>query len=181
MNRTAIIGGALALFIVLGIGGYFAFKRMHTVQAPPSSGGGTVFPGSGDANGGTNGTGPLRTISTSDGGKTAVEDFTAKPGVIQDPNVPGQYDLAGGSSPDASTAYHIFYQSEDDYFGIALYKEPLGQTRRQAEQDLISKLGIPQARMCALNYVVAPGPGVNDAYAGQNLGFSFCPGAVKLP
>ncbi|MGE5541392.1 MAG: hypothetical protein ACM3TU_03930 [Bacillota bacterium] len=180
MNRVVIIVMGVVLLVIVSIAGFLLLQRSKITSSSTDTSG-TVFPGSDSTNGGGNGTTPLRTVSTSNGSAMAVKDFTTEEGVIQDPNVPDQYDLAGGAAPTSDTAYQIFYQKEDDYFGITLYHEPLGEVRHQAEQDLMNKLGIGQNQMCALNYVVAPGPGVNDAYAGQNLGFSFCPGAVKLP
>jgi hypothetical protein len=178
MKKTILIVAAIVLIITGAVAIYFFFRS--TTGAPPPQDGGTVFPGSGTVDGGTGST-PQRTVQTYDHHPLATADFTKASGVITDPNVPGQYDLAGGANADASTPYQIFYQSTDDYFGITLYHEPLGQTRRDAEQKLMNMLGITQEQMCTLSYVVAPGPGVNDSYAGENLGFSFCPGAVALP
>lgn len=122
-----------------------------------------------------------KTIKLYDGSTLVVRDFTKDVSVQKDPYVPGQYDLVGGVSPDASTPYQVFYDTQDDYFGITIFKEPLGQNRLLAEQKLQAALGISQDAMCKLSYVIAPGPGVNDLYAGKNLGFSFCPGATQLP
>jgi hypothetical protein len=35
--------------------------------------------------------------------------------------------------------------------------------------------------MCSLNYYLGTDQGVNPYYAGEELGFSFCSGAVDLP
>ena len=41
-------------------------------------------------------------------------------------------------------------------------------------------LGISESDMCRLSYMVSVPNRVNTIYAGQNLGFSFCMGAVAL-
>lgn len=174
MNKWFIIGGAVVI-LLLGVGGYFFFHKTPTVVAP---GGDTTLP----SGGAVTLPGPTRSFIASDGkNHVTAHDFTLDTDVVVDPNVPDQYDLAGGIYADQSTSYQIFYQTTDDYFGITLYKEPLKATRAAAELELKARLGISEADMCKLNYVVAPGPGVNEAYAGENLGFSFCPGAIKLP
>jgi len=49
------------------------------------------------------------------------------------------------------------------------------------ERDLMAKLGITEDAMCQLNYMVSVPYWVNEYYAGESLGFSFCPGATQLP
>lgn len=66
-------------------------------------------------------------------------------------------------------------------FILSINKEPFGDTRKRAEAALRSKLGLTNAELCKLSVVVSTNPGANDLYKGQNLGLSFCPGAVALP
>lgn len=174
MTKWLVIGGVVV--IILAAIAFF-FLRPHTSPANPGTTGGTTLPSSGQVTV----TGPTRTVQTSDKKTLSVHDFSQDTDVQTDPNIPGQYFLAGGVFADQTTPYQVFYQSDDDYFGITLYHEPLKATRAAAEIELMNRLGISKDDMCRLNYVVAPGPGVNDAYAGENLGFSFCPGATKLP
>jgi len=180
MKRIAILFVTILIVLLLIAAGFF-FLRKTPAQSP--GGTGTTFPGSGTqgTGGSTGGSASLKTITTYDHKSLSVNDFTKDASVQADPNVQGQYDIAGGVTPTASTAYQIFYQTTDDYFGITLYKEPLGQNRIAAENQLMQKLGITKEAMCSLSYDVSPGPGVNTAYDGKNLGFSFCPGAVQLP
>ena len=100
---------------------------------------------------------------------------------------PGYYYLGyhyanGTSDPTASNdpPYLIEYISTTQYFNISLLHEPLGQIRQQAEQYLMAHTGLTQNQMCQIKYMVSVPSSVNQVYAGTNLGFSFCPGAVQL-
>jgi hypothetical protein len=180
MNKTLLIGGIVALLVIVVVVGYLFFSPSKPLLSPGS----VTFPGGGATpigSGGAGGTGKFKTILTYDKKELSVHDFTQDAGVVADPNIPGQYDIAGGVTPTSSTPYQIFYQTTDDYFGITLYHEPLSASRAAAENELLRILGVSKEALCTLSYVVAVGPGVNDAYAGKNLGFSFCPGATKLP
>ncbi|MDB5237357.1 MAG: hypothetical protein JWL88_459 [Parcubacteria group bacterium] len=182
MKKTVIIIGVILLIACLASGGYLLFRAFSSnpnLQVATST---NPFA---DVQGGTGvastNTIPTKTIKLYNGDSLVVKDFTKDSTVIKDPYVAGQYDIAGGADVNASTPYQIFYNTQDDYFGITLFKEPLGQNRMSAEQKLLNTLGVSQDALCKISYVVAPGPGINDLYAGKNLGFSFCPGAVKLP
>ncbi|MFH1178114.1 MAG: hypothetical protein V1711_00085 [bacterium] len=91
------------------------------------------------------------------------------------------YEGVSDSTVTNNPPYIITYISATQYFNIALLQEPIGTTRLASEQFLISNLGISQNQMCQLNYMVSVPDRVNSQYAGKNLGFSFCPGATKLP
>ena len=187
MNRTALVALIIAAVVIIA-GGLWFF-----LSPGPSTGGqqtGTstpLFPegGANSGNGqGNNLANTGTTVVSNDGGQPiTTRDCLDDPGVIHGPyNTPGYDILVGTSDPSApNPPYEIDYTARDQSFGIALYQEPLGQYRITAEQDLMTRLGISEADMCRLNYVIAAGPGVNDAYSGKNLGFSFCPGATPLP
>ena len=110
-----------------------------------------------------------------------VEDFSAT--AVPDQNDKNTSYLAGENVQGviAGTPYVIEFVDSDQSFTVALMREPLSATRRQAESDLMQKLGITTQEMCGLRYVVLVSFDVNEGYAGRNLGFSFCPGAVRLP
>jgi hypothetical protein len=123
---------------------------------------------------------PVKTMQTND----VLKD----PATVQDPINPGYYYLgyhAYEGVPDATATntppYIIEYISATHYFNIELLQEPIGLQRREAEQYLMAHLGISQAQMCQLNYMLSVPNSVNSQYAGENLGFSFCPGATVLP
>jgi hypothetical protein len=130
----------------------------------------------------------LTTLKALDGTILMVRDFLRASTTGEYPNV-GYYYLgyhtASAGVVDATATdnppYLISYISATQYFNIALLQEPLGAIRSDAEQFLMTDLGISQDEMCRINYMVSVPDRVNSLYAGKNLGFSFCPGAVKLP
>lgn len=130
--------------------------------------------------GGTTGITQTMPISLADGSSIQVADFTKDPETQTTPNIPGHYFISGGIGT-ANIPYSIFYVTSDQSFTISLLQEPIGQMRQEAEQELMQKLDIDEATMCQLRYTVLVSNDVNATYAGHNLGFSFCPGAVVLP
>ncbi len=120
-------------------------------------------------------------VATIEGGTVSVQDFKATPQVATTPDIPGMYILAGGTDPTKTGApYSIFYLESDQSFTISLFAEPIGEVRKQAEQDLLKQLGIPQNTACGLRYQVLVPYRINSFYSGKNLGFSFCSGATPL-
>lgn len=74
-----------------------------------------------------------------------------------------------------------FYGGSDSSIFITLLAKPLEKSRMDAEQALLSKLGIDKAAACRLNVVLNTVSWVDEAAAGPNYGLSFCPGALPLP
>ncbi len=121
-------------------------------------------------------------VASASGGSLVVHDFTKDSRVVVDPHNAGHYHLAGGAGLDQVDApYLIVYVASDQSFTISLEKEPLSQTRLDAEAYLMQMLGISKRDMCLLRYSVLVPNDVSEIYSGKNLGFSFCPGAVVLP
>lgn len=122
------------------------------------------------------------------GGFVQTLDFINDPATAKDPINPDYYYLGyhvneGKSDPTATDnpPYIITYISTTHYFNIALFQEPIGIVREEAQQYLMTHLGITQSQMCQLDYMVSVPWRVNQIYSGKNLGFSFCPGATALP
>ncbi len=124
------------------------------------------------------------------GGEITTLDFINNGVTVEDVQNPGEYYLAGdvgycledGTCPASapSDEYVIGYNSKDTAFIIVL-KEPLGQAREHAGSFLQETLGITKEKMCELKYYISTTSYINEQYAGKNLLFSFCPGAVVLP
>lgn len=117
-------------------------------------------------------------------GTSTSSDFLSNPAVTPDTNNPGYYFV--GAAPSAGhqigdQPYQITYIAETKYFNITLTQEPLGESRQKAEAYLMQLLQASKSQLCTLNYAVYAPNDVNSQYAGQNLGFSSCPGAVQLP
>jgi hypothetical protein len=187
MNRAAIITVVVAVLLLVG-GGYFFFKLI-TPTAPDTAGGTdssglsdvpyvpyqTQTPGSAGS-GSSDGSGTTVTLRT--GEAVQVNAFKNSRETKEDPSNPGHYYLTGADTLSAS--YTILFTEGDQSFNITLLQEPIGTTRAQAEQKLLQILGISQADACYLRYRVGVPYGINPVYAGNNLGFSFCPGATQL-
>lgn len=128
-------------------------------------------------------------LATSNNTNILVKDFLTSRETAKDPMNPGIYYLGNhiyqGVKEGTATndpPYIIEYIEATDYFNIVLYKEPLGATRKLAEQYLIRQLGITESDACGLRYLLGVPNWVNPFYAKiNNLGFSFCPGATPLP
>lgn len=127
-------------------------------------------------------------VAGASGESIQTSNFINDPATAKDPINSGYYYLGyhvNEGVPDATATdnppYVIEYISATQYFNIALLQEPIGQVRKDAQQYLISHLGISQSQMCQLNYMVSVPWSVNQQFTGRNLGFSFCPGATHLP
>lgn len=173
----------LGVIVIAGLVIYLLMpaKPKPVVQPPSLPGAGTNTP-----QGSTSAT--TYTVPISSGLSVATKDFLHDPATVSDPNNPGYYYLGYHQStgPEDTTAtdappYVIEYIAQTHYFNIGLYQEPIGQARHDAEQYLLNTLGISQDAACALKYMVSVPDKVNSYYSGENLGFSFCPGAVQLP
>lgn len=132
------------------------------------------------------------TVKDQTGHEVIVSDFINNGTTIQDRQNKSQYLLAGNlgycdSDPKKCQAapaanFMIYYDTPTNLFSVVLTDEPIGQARSEAENFLMTSLGITQAQMCSLKYLVGVTRYVNEKYAWvDNLGFSFCPGATVLP
>jgi hypothetical protein len=199
MKKTLwIVGGIVAILLVV----WFVILPLISSPVVPSSDetpsgsvslptGGSVVPVDTTSNGSApSGTSQL-TITTSDKSTIITKDFIHNGETVADTVNPGLYQLAGsleycladGTCPSgaATTDFSISFNSKTQFFTIALLAEPIGTVRGSAEQFLISRLGVSPVQACSLQYFIGTPNYVNASYSGKNLGFSFCPGAVKLP
>lgn len=198
MNRRIAIVLLILLAIIIGFA-VFQFTR----PAPASHtatpvGSGTALPGSAQAVFPVSTTsvataiGRTMTITAYGNVPLTVNDFIDNGVTKPDPMNPGRYILAGalGFCPPndtmqcqafPSTDFSVFYDSDTQAFTVGLLAEPLGQSRKEAEQFLLKTLGITQSQLCMTSYYVGTTYEVNPLYDAGNLGFSFCPGATQLP
>jgi hypothetical protein len=127
--------------------------------------------------------------SASDSGNMiTVHDFIHDPATTPDSVNPGYYYLGYHSQQSATDTaatttppYIIEYIASTRAFNISLLSEPIGAARSQAEEYLLNALGISKADACRLDYMISTPYWVNSTFSGENLGFSFCSGATKLP
>jgi|GEM_PF-2860774 len=180
----------IALIVILAFGGFLVYRSLpkDATQVPSGengspfgSGGETIPPpppppGSvGEVPEPSPGT-PLE-VDGADGKKVIVANFKGAPGVYSKQN--GDYLIH--DTGVASTSYEITFYAADESFNVVLFMEPLGLTRKVAEERLMQLLQLGKIDMCRLRYSVYVPIRVSEFYAATNLGFSFCPSAVKLP
>ncbi len=170
----------LAMLIILLIAIFFLFQNKQApVGTNPS---GVNFPSGGLASTSQSGSSGLMNVSDPNSNPIVVNNFIADKTTVTDPVNKGYYYLGYNTfNGETNIPYMIQYIADTKYFNIELLQEPLGTIRVEAENDLMKRLGITQTQMCQLNYTVSTPDSVNSVYASENLGFSFCPGAVQLP
>jgi len=187
MNRNLLILTFITVAVALAIflGWWFLFSTGDALQPSSVQTPGSPF-GMSDASVGTsaNGTG----ISNIEGGGsfTTILDWYGN-SIKVNPFLPasaagqteGEFILTGDTVPEPS--YLIKYVSYTDSFTLVLLKEPIAEVRRAGERYLLNLLGVTEADLCLLRYVVVVPESINGIYAPKgNLGFSFCPGAAQL-
>jgi hypothetical protein len=176
MKKTLIITLVVVLLFVVAGTVFFVVNKKSATSTDGSFG---LLPGSNTALPGGDGQTPRISIKGADGKEIIVKNFLALPETKEDPDNTGYYNL--GYQPNETAPYLISYISPTTFFNIALLQEPIGQSRLKVEAHLLNILGLSKDEMCALNYSISVPNSVNSNYSGMNLGFSFCPGAVKLP
>ncbi|MES2135032.1 MAG: hypothetical protein V4449_02230 [Patescibacteria group bacterium] len=189
-QKTFILAIA-TLVLIVGTGILYFFAQVRTsssVQDSPlgtlpttntQTGGNTSFP--------SNATGQSAIsnkfeIATTEGG-LLVSDFTKAPGVASTTGASFSLSWFPGSTSATSSdnaSYEIYYYPEDTFFIVVILKEPIGEVRRQATDDLKEKLGVSDKELCTLVADVNVPYFVNEFYAGKNIGFPGCTGAVKF-
>lgn len=185
-----VITISIGLLILIGVA-FFLFNVVHKAPQPSPPPGSFTGSINTTQSSGTNPTGsqtntqqnvPQATLMIKDysGTPVLVRDFLHNSNTTQDPVNQGYYHI-GATASDTTASFAISYINDTQFFGIALLREPLSTSRQEAEQYLMQQLGISQDEMCKLNYTMSVSNDVNQYYAGDSFGFSFCPGAMPLP
>jgi hypothetical protein len=185
MNKRIIIGGVAGLLILAGAWYLFSSKQTVTQPQPTSSNQNPFGQPAGDI-GGTNvepsGNVTEKTIQlqTSTGQTVTIPDPTAgKAGSPIDGNT--FYFITSNQETQGANAQFDIVYGTDSSISIGLLKEPLGQSRLASEAKLRQLVPLPDAQLCTLKIAVMVPYQINQFYSAENLGLSFCPGAVKLP
>lgn len=184
MKRTVIVVSIIVFVLIALVAAGIYFLRPAPTATPPNP----TFPSAGGQGGALSQT---MTLTSRSGEPIMVQDFINNGVTERDTINPNQYNLAGKNalcelendcySGAVSDTFDIVYFLDEDAFAIGLTAEPLGAARISAEQFLMKTLGVSQDELCMINYFVTTDVDVSEQYAGADLGFSFCPGAVKLP
>jgi len=124
-------------------------------------------------------------VLKSSSGELTVRNFLTDPRTFSDDVNPGYFQLGyfvDPSSPNAANIpFYIEFTSVTQHFIVSLQQEDIADAREQAEQFLLQHLDVTESELCSLSYTVSVPVRYNSPYTGQNLDFSFCPGAVQLP
>lgn len=174
----AIVAGLL-IFVALVLAGLFFFRTSNETPAPTSSTNNTAPTPSG-SNTVTTGVPqqPSQKVLVPGTDGNPVEVISFLPSTINLSNAGDVY--LAGEEVGEEDLYRVSFYVPRQSFSIILLQEPLQETRQQAEQFLMQKLGITQVDMCRLYYFVSTPSSINPVYGGITLGFSFCPGATQL-
>jgi hypothetical protein len=117
---------------------------------------------------------------TRGGDKLAIPDFTG--GHPADKEQSGTYyHVTENANRDEMYQDFSIVYGTDSSISVGLLAEPLGAARMHAEATLRKLLQLTDDQICALDVSVMVPASVSDVYAAEDVGLSFCPGAVKLP
>lgn len=111
-------------------------------------------------------------------GTVSVKDFTKTVGVTT--SFDENFYVSYPADQNSDLEYEINYLSSDHTFTVVLAKEPIGEMRRKAADDLAQRLGVSASDLCALDALVVAPRWVSDYYADQNLGFPGCANGVRF-
>ena len=189
-----LIAGTILTGIILAGFVIWTVRSQSTPQTTPSQNQGNI-PDPSNSTSIPSATVPVGTpqgpsVRDRQGNIVPVKDFIHNGETASDTVNPGGYYMAGSSgyclangvcpSGASTTDFTVSYKNTNDLFTIVLTKEPLGVARAHAEKFLADRLGLSEIKLCTLNYWIGTTYWINQAYAGKNLGFSFCPGAEPL-
>ena len=184
MKRIVLIAIILIALAGLIAVGFYLLRPQPPANIPNNP----TFPSAGGQGGVLSQT---MTLTSRSGEPVTVQNFINNGVTERDTINSSQYYLAGKNalcelesdcySGAPSDTFDIVYFADEDAFAVGLTAEPLGEARRNAEQFLLKTLGVSQEELCTLDYFVTTNVDVSEQYAGADLGFSFCPGAMRLP
>lgn len=180
-QKLIIVAAGVLLLLSIGVLGYVGMRLFGT-QAPGATQpafnpfGGILNPG-----GSTTYIPKTMSIQTRSGEAVMVPNILSGHEPLDTPG--GRfYNLYGPEYSTEGFNFSIQYSESDSQFLIILITEPIGAARLEAQTYLRTTLGLSDNELCSLNTIVSVTPDVSEVYSQyENLGLSFCPGAVKLP
>lgn len=123
---------------------------------------------------------PATEITALDGTKYRIPDPTlGKKSDMLDSGT--YYQLTDNQETQGDNAQFEIIYGTDSSIKIGLVKEPLKDSRLAAEVVLRKLFPLSDQELCKLDVFVSVPAMVNETFAGNNLGLSFCVGAMKLP
>ena len=187
-NKNIII---VIVFLLLAGFGLWIFIANKTASIP-SENLGTEFPDGGpsgtqnpDGTPSSNAGDKSLILKTTSGATLTVRNFIIDSDTVADPQNEGYYHLGehfplDGSPVETYPPFAIMYVAQTQYFNISLTSEPISKARSDAEQYLLTHLGLSEEQLCQIDYMVSVPYFINQFYTSQDLRFSFCPGSVPL-
>jgi hypothetical protein len=189
MNKKIIV--TVLVLLLLGVSAFLILTPNES-SVTPAENLGTEFP-----DGGTNSTqnseddslpntdNDTLILNTASGATLSVRNFLDDADTVADPHNKGYFHLGehfsfDGTPPVVYPRFTIMYIEETQYFNISLTSEPISAARTDAEQYLLTHLGVNPEQLCQIDYMVSVPYFVNQFYTSQDLRFSFCPGSVPL-
>ncbi len=113
--------------------------------------------------------------------EVSVRNFLRDTDVAKDTVNLGFYYLgATDISQLGNQAFTIQYIAQTGHFTISLLREPFGMVRLQAEDALVSRLGLSKQQLCGLRYTVAVPGFVSPEASDIDYRFSTCADAIPL-
>lgn len=161
-----LIVGSIILFGVVGLSVKF-FTQFSGEEEPADDG--YVFPG--------------EDVGVPDG-SMFVPTLTGDVAIVKDLRIQNGAEDIGDNNyivgdTSSSPLYELVIYDDRSYL-ISLNALPLAEARLRGERDLLGRLGISKEVACTLRVRVATSFDVSAAYAGKELGLSFCPGSLTL-
>lgn len=123
----------------------------------------------------------MRQTPLRNGSYAQIPDPTLIP--QEEGHTPAQgYVIAGGYDQAFRVLFYPAQSGGRDRFLVAINREPLSASRLEAEAALRAYTGLANPSLCQLvDIQVWVNKDVNVAYAGRDIGLSFCEGAERLP
>lgn len=163
-------------FIIIGFifGAIWFFSALPNGQRPNNDDGFADLPAGEDY------TSPVPFVSAPrQNTNSFVSRLVDNPYVTKDAQNNGVY-LLHENPQNEQHDFIIEYHESDQTIHVLIQVQPIQFVRQAAEARLQVVLGMSQRGLCDLKYQVIVPQWVSEAYAGQNIGFSSCPGAVQF-
>lgn len=181
--NTRVLGILLviAIIVLAVLLGALYIKSMHTTPSQPVGTNQNPFGNAVSTSTNTTTTpGDMMTIKAKDGSVFKIPDVTKSAARTEHENSGTYYYLTNNQETQDNPEFDIVYGT-DYSISIALLKEPLGQSRLDAEKKVRELFPLSASQICSLDVTVSTPAAISDQYSGYNLGLSFCQGSVALP
>jgi len=172
MIKNLVLYIVLGIFLLLILNIFLLIKNPSVYTDLVPGGRVTVSDGKDDVNGFI-----VFPSTTGVSDPVSTRDFRKDSDVVKLDEVTFQFDEGVANN---EISYQIFFDDIDKSFTLSLLQEPLASSRLNAEEALLKRLAVPKNDLCSMKIIVNTPSFVSEDYSGNNLGLSFCPGAMNL-